>query len=128
MIWSFDAIALVTTEDPAVIAGQDRLIETVIKPEVRHEYILRKGGIPAYRGSDIRQMDACSQASMESWKMADIKVLLTASQWLQTLDIAASILRPAWWDPDAEAATITTDLITAIDLMNQRDSPAPADR
>lgn len=128
VIWSFDAIALVTTEDPAVIAGQDRLIETVIKPEVRHEYILRKGGIPAYRGSDIRQMDACSQASMESWKMADIKVLLTASQWLQTLDIAASILRPAWWDPDAEAATITTDLITAIDLMNQRDSPAPADR
>ena len=60
--------------------------------------------------------------------VGDIKVLLTASQWLQTLDIAASILRPAWWDPDAEAATTTTDLITAIDLMNQRDGPAPADR
>ncbi|WP_147273296.1 extracellular solute-binding protein [Paracoccus lutimaris] len=128
VIWSFDAIALVTTEDPEVIAGQNRLIETVITPEVRQEYILRKGGIPAYRGSDARQMDACSQASMESWKMADTKMLLTASQWLQTLDIAASILRPAWWDPDADAAPITADLITAIDLMNQRDRPAPADR
>lgn len=128
VIWSFDAIALVTTEDPAVIAGQDRLIETVITPEIRQEYILRKGGISAYRGSDTRRMDACSRASMESWKMADTKVLLTASQWLQTLDIAASILRPAWWDPEADADRITADLITAIDLMNQRDRPAPVDR
>lgn len=127
VIWSFDTIALVAGDDPAVIAGQQQLIETVIDPQHQQEYILRKGGVPAYHGLDTSLMDPCSLASMQSWERTNTKILLSASQWTHTLDMIASILQPAWRDPDTNPADTTADLIAAIDLMNGRHGPAMAD-
>ena len=120
VIWSFDTIALVKSDDPAVIAGQDRLIEVVMNHANRDEYILRKGGVPVYRGMDVARMDDCSKASVESWNQAETKILLTASEWTQTLDTIASILRLAWRDPESNAEQVTADVLTAVDLLNQR--------
>lgn len=128
LIWSFDTIALVAVNDPAVIAGQDLFVETVMQPEARSQYILRKGGVPVYRDEISDQTDDCSRASIQDWHSTDAKFLLTASQWTKTLDSVASILRMAWQNPDASAVTVTADLVTAINLVNGIDQSNPVGR
>lgn len=128
VVWSFDTIALVATDDPDVIAGQDRLIEQVLQHRTHDEYILRKGGVPVYRGLDTSLMDACSQASLRAWNDSEDRLLLAASEWTQSLDTMASIMRIAWRDPSVDADTLAGELLAAIDLTTKGSARAVADR
>lgn len=128
VVWSFDTIALIATDDPAVIAGQDMLIATLIDPQTQMRYIRRKGGVPVYRHAmDPGRLDPCSAASLRSWQMADEKVLLSVAGWAQSLNVMASLMRRAWRDPEARVAGTVAGLIDALDALNAspREGPGP---
>lgn len=115
LMWSFDTFAMTESDDPAVIAGQEEVIKAVIDRDIQTEYVRRKGGIPAYRDTDPAILDPCSRASVASWKDTGEKIFLPAAEWSQSLNVIASVVRTAWHDPSQTTASITAEMIAALD-------------
>lgn len=99
VLWSLDTIALTNAANLEHTAGQNIFIDTVALPEHNQKYIIRKGGIPAYKNVDTSLLHPCSKQSIEHWNKASNKFLLSSREWTQTMDAIAAVGQIIWRDP-----------------------------
>ncbi|WP_040616486.1 hypothetical protein [Roseibium sp. TrichSKD4] len=99
VLWSLDTIALTNAVGVRHTAGQNIFIETVAIPEHIQTYIIRKGGVPAYKNVDSSLLHPCSKQSTEHWDKASDKFLLSSREWTQTMDAIAAVGQIIWRDP-----------------------------
>lgn len=106
-LWAFDTFALTNVTDPGAIAGHQELLRRVSEPSVQSEYIVRKGGIPAFRGGDPSKLNPCSQRSLAYWESDMPRVFLTSTAWAQNMNVIANASRTFWRSPNMSAAEVT---------------------
>ncbi len=124
LMWAVDGIALVQTDDPDVIAGQNILIEEVANPENHNAYLSVKGGVSAYRGGDKNSLDSCARASREAWHATPEKIFVASEEWTETLDAFATLTSTVWRMPDMTAQAAFAQLMEALDIAQRTHSAA----
>ncbi len=126
VLWSLDTIALTNTIEPDEIVGQDIFTEIVGTGEHNRNYIVRKGGIPAYRNVDTSLLNTCSQQSIRKWDKAEHKFLLSSREWTQSMDIIAGVSLTLWEAPELSIETAVEETIASLRaLSTHQDSDRP---
>ncbi len=115
LMWAIDGIALVQSEDPAVINGQDILIEVVADRENHRRYLSVKGGITAYLDGDGSGLDACARASRDAWNSGMEKLFIASEEWTETLDSFATLTSTLWRSPGMTAEEAFKQLMQALE-------------
>ena len=62
-IFNIDAFGMFTVDDEATTAAQDALAETIMDPQIQHDFNVIKGSIPARSDVSVEDMDECAQKS-----------------------------------------------------------------
>ncbi len=123
VLWAFDTFALVNVDDPAAVAGHRALLESVSDPAVQGQYIVRKGGVPAFLGVDPSSLNACSQRSVQIWDSGLPRVFLASRAWTQNMNVMANAAREFWRNPrmtPAEAADGLKKKLKALSVNEAR--------
>ena len=126
VLWSLDTIALTDTGEADEIAGQDILTEIVAQSEHNQNYIVRKGGIPAYRNIDVSMLNSCSQQSIRKWDKVEHKFLLSSREWTQSMDVIAGVSLSLWKSPELSIDTAVDETLSslkALSMHQESDQP-----
>lgn len=121
VLWSLDTIALTNTSESDEVEGQDILTETVGLAEHNRNYIVRKGGIPAYRNVDTSLLNSCSQQSIGKWDKAKHKFLLSSREWTQSMDVIAGISLSLWKSPELSVAAAVEETVRSLNALSMHE-------
>lgn len=95
-IWSIDVLAFPRLADAAQTAIQDRAIKALIAPTALHDYIAKKGGLPATVESPSPDFNHCANTAIGFWNSSIAKVNIDAHDWSDRLNKLSAIAKLHW--------------------------------
>ncbi len=112
--WSFDAIALTKTDNPAELLGQKRFIEIVSDPRNATAYIARKGGIPVFRDFEKRSLMKCAKVSLDAWENSPGTVRLMTHEWTRAMSMISNFAKGHLNNPESDIDKTLDNLFAAL--------------
>ncbi len=112
--WSFDAIALTKTDNPAELRGQKRFVEIASDPKNATAYIARKGGVSVFREFEKPSLMNCAKVSLDAWESSPGSVRLMTHEWTRAMSMIANFAKGHLNNPDPDIDKTLDNLFAAL--------------